>query len=189
MKKAVKIISLIILIPLIILNIYSAVIFTLYSIPKEMKNESVCFFIPELTWNSTFSDVKKQFGKPVEAGQYNDVNGTVENTYKTEYSSHPMTVYASTSAFRITELFHKRRVFDYAFCIECKDEKDSAAVFNELCEGTTKQFVSNKNFTSEIDGDDVYYTVSYGPCSVSYNIWYDKNDGENNVRMYVRALY
>ena len=41
MKKAVKIISLIILIPLIILNTYSAVIFTLYSIPKEMKNVKV----------------------------------------------------------------------------------------------------------------------------------------------------
>ena len=189
MKKAVKIISLIILIPLIILNIYSAVIFTLYSIPKEMKNESVCFFVPELTWDSSFSDVNKQFGKPVESGKYNDVNGTVENTYKTEYNSHPMTVYASASAFRITELFHKRRVFDYAFCIECKDEKDSAAVFSEIYNGIIKSNLSNEKFNSEQSEEEVRMTVSYGPCSVTYNLWYDKNDTENNVRLYINALY
>ena len=69
-KKAVKIISIVIAVlimaPIVIFNIQSIIISAMFHMPSEMKEETVCFLAPELTWNSTNSAVKDCFGEPVE---------------------------------------------------------------------------------------------------------------------------
>ena len=110
MKKMIKILTIALI--CIIILVYSPTVFSniVFTMPKEMKNEDVCFFIPELTWSNSFNELEKHFGQPIEKGKYNNVTGTKTNIYKTTYEKHSMTVSATRYTFP-----KNTSVFDYDF--------------------------------------------------------------------------
>lgn len=191
MKKAVKIISIVIAVlimaPIVIFNIQSIIISAMFHMPSEMKEETVCFLAPELTWNSTNSAVKDCFGEPVEKGEYNDVTGDVTDTYILQYENRPMTVYTTRKAPLITQLLCKHRVHRYRFVIECADEEDAKLVFEEICNGQLGSKSLSESFCES--RNEVSSEKAYGPCWINCHIRYDINDGKGTVILDVDATY
>lgn len=171
MKKAVKIISIAILSVFLMVVLYNSIVGdVVFAMPKEMKKADVCFLAPGLTWNSIMADVEDCFGEAVEKGDYNDITGTVSNTYESEYKNRPMTVYADSSAFLVTMPFHRSRVFRYTFIIECSDGKDADVVFEELCDEIIDSGKSNERFECEIYSDNEFSAkIAYGPTAIYYD--------------------
>ena len=114
MKKAVKIISIVIAVlimaPIVIFNIQSIIISAMFNMPSEMKEETVCFLAPGLTWDSTRSDVEECFGLQVKDSHYIEETGKVIETYNASYENRLMTVETTRCAFVITDVFHKCRI-------------------------------------------------------------------------------
>ena len=188
MNKAVKIIAVAFSVIFVLITLYNTIICELiFAMPSEMKKEAVCFLAPELTWNSTNSDVEDCLGEPVEKGEYNDVTGDVTDTYALQYENRPMTVYTTRKKLFITGLLCKHRVHRYRFIIECMDEEDAKLVFEEICnEQLGSVSLSESFFESR---NEVLSEKAYGPCWVNCHISYDINDGKSTVILDVDATY
>ena len=190
MKKLLKIVLIIAILALILPNLWSVIVISIFSMPSEMKKESVCFLAPGLTWNSTVSDVNNCFGEPVKKGKCNDVTGTVTDTYKIQYENRAVTVRATRRPLADIEISDKRGVFYYSFDIDCSDETDEKAVFEKLCNELIDDKGDNKRFRYEKeDYNEFSAYIDYGACSISYNIKYDIYDGENEVYFNADAVY
>lgn len=194
MKKAVKTISVIIVIiimlPLFLSNIGSLAVSVMYHMPSEMKKESVCFLAPGLTWNSTRSDVKECFGQQSKESYHIEETCKVMETYNVFYENRLMTVDTTRSAFVITNVLHKSRVHRYDFDIECFDENDEKVVFKKLCSDLINDKADNKRFTCSNEGENKFSArINYGATDISYTIKYDVNDGRNKVYFSADAIY
>lgn len=187
MKKILKIALIIIAALLILFNIWALIVHTVYAMPSEMKNEPACFLAPGLTWNSTNADVKKCFGKPTKKGKYNDVTGNVTDTYNLQYEDRPVTAYTTRRAFLITEILCKRRVHSYRFIIDCACENDAKMLFEKFC----NELIGSESFNERFRESNNEFSINraYGPCSISYYISYDVNDGKSIVIIDADALY
>lgn len=186
MKKIFKVILIIASVTLVLFSVWTFVVNNT-TMPSEMKNETVCFLAPDLTWNSTMSDVKDLFGEPLVKGKYNDVSADVTDTYATEYKNRPMTVHTTRKAFFITELLLKRRITGYHFIIECADDNDAKLVIEELCDGLIDD---NKEFIYEKETNSYFSAyIDYGLCTVYYDIEYYSECGESDVCFYIDAYY
>lgn len=170
----------------IIINIYLFLACSVFSMPSEMKKETVCFILPGLTWNSTISDVTDCLGKPVEAGDYNGITETVTYKYKTEYDNHPVTVYVTKNAFKITDITCINKVHNYSFVFECADINEEKSCFKKLSEELIKNKISNELFEYEETENEFYAKIWYGSVGITYNIERDGEDNENKI--YLRAL-
>ena len=189
-RKIVSIILAIIMAPLVFSNIWSLVVDNIFSMPSEMKKEEVCFLTLGLTWDSTMSDVAELFGKPIEKGNYSNLTGNTENTYKAEYEKHPMTVYATKRAFMLTEMFCRNKVHKYIFLIECSDEEDARTVFEKLCGELIESVKSNERLENLERGEnELGLSINYGAPRISYDIEISEYDGEYIVRFVADALY
>ncbi len=169
MKKMFKIFTIAIL--CIVVLAYLPFIFSsiLFPVPKEMKKESVCFLVPELSWSDSFADVEKHFGKPIEQGEYNDITGTKTNTYKTKYENRPMTVSAKRQAFPLGT-----KVFEYTFIVVCSDLEDSKNIFDIFYNEIIKSNSTNTNFQHElIDDNTATFSINYGATGIYYELDYD----------------
>lgn len=186
MKKLFKVILIISSVALVLFNVWALVVNNT-TMPVEMKNETVCFLAPGLTWNSSVSDVKECFGEPSVKGKYNDVTGKVTDTYTSEYKNRPMTVQTTRGAFFITEILLKRRITGYHFIIECADDNDAKLVIKELCNVLIND---NKQYIYEKENDSKFSAyIDYGLCTVYYDIEYYTDCGENDVCFYIDAYY
>ncbi len=190
MKKAVKIVLIIVILALILPNLWSVIVISIFPMPSEMKKESVCFLAPGLTWDSTVSDVSNCFGEPEKKGDYNDVTGNIRNIYKTQYENRTMMIYATRKSFTVTGMLQKRRVHHYSFHLDCFDEENEKLVYEKLCNELINDKGDNKRFRYEKENDNEFSAhMDYGACSISYNIKHDIYDGENEVYFYADAVY
>ena len=194
MKKAVKIISIIVAVmvgaPLVLSNILSLVVSVMFHMPSEMKKESVCFLASGLTWDSTRLDVEGCFGPQVKESYYIEGTGKVMETYNASYENRLMTVDTTRSAFVITDVFHKSRIHRYDFDIECSDENDEKVVFEKLCSDLINDKADNERFVCLREGENKFNaSIVYGAPNISYTIKYDVYDGMNKVYFSVNAMY
>lgn len=154
--------------------------------PEQMKDKTVCFLAPDLTWSDKMSAVTKSFGTPVERGVYDDLTGTISNTYVTEYKNHKMEVRAERQTFPNTT-----NVFDYGFYIQCEDAEDAQKIFDECYnqilednaddeyfsyeiidneDGVEAILVDSNGQIDEIGGDQVWFSIDYGATGIHYEL-------------------
>ncbi|MBQ7860635.1 MAG: hypothetical protein IJ349_00330 [Clostridia bacterium] len=194
MKKAVKIIwiviAVLIMAPIVIFNIQSIIISAMFHMPSEMKEETVCFLAPGLTWDSTRSDVEGCFGLQVKDSHYIEETGKVIETYNASCENRLMTVETTRRAFVITDVFHKSRIHRYDFDIECSDENDEKVVFEKLCSDLINDKAANERFTCSYESENKFLArITCGATDISYAIKYDVYDGMNKVYFSVNAMY
>ena len=169
MKKAVKIVSVITIVLFLLVNIPNVAICFIYSMPDDAKEASVCFLTPELTWNSTISDVREYFGEPVEtvskkADVFDVLAGRIKtDTFSAMFENHPMEVKATRRCFSPFTLFRRKRVFEYTFNIKCNDVQDEKEVFDRLCEKLIESRASDDRFHYNKEGNVLTAVRYYGP--------------------------
>lgn len=193
-EKAVKIIwiviAVLIMAPIVIFNIQSIIISAMFHMPSEMKEETVCFLAPGLTWDSTRSDVEGCFGLQVKDSHYIEETGKVIETYNASCENRLMTVETTRRAFVITDVFHKSRIHRYDFDIECSDENDEKVVFEKLCSNLINDKAANERFTCSYESENKFLArITCGATDISYAIKYDVYDGMNKVYFSVNAMY
>ena len=169
MKKAVKIVSVFTLVLFILVNIPNVALCFLYSMPDDAKEDSVCFLTPELTWNSTISDVREYFGEPVEtvsekADAFDIVLGRIKtDTFSTVLENHPVEVKATRRCFSPFTLFRRKKVYKYTFTIKCNDAQDEKAVFDRFCGQLIESRASDGRFHYNKEGNVLTAVRYYGP--------------------------
>ena len=169
MKRAVKIILIVILVLLILGNIPNVAICFIYSMPDDAKEDSVSFLTPELTWNSTIADVRNCFGEPTESVSkkgdvFDIVFGRIKtDTFSTVFENHPVEVRITRRGFSPFTLFRRKRVFEYTFNIKCNDVQDEKAVFDRLCGQLIESRASDDRFHYNKEGNVLTAVRYYGP--------------------------
>ena len=188
MEKSIKIISIIVAVivfgPLVLSNVLSLTVAVVFlRMPSEMKEDSVCFLAPGLTWDSTRSDVEGCLGSQVEESYHIKETGKVMETYNASYENRLMTIDTTRRAFVITDVLHKSRIHRYDFDIECSDENDEKVVFEKLCSELINEKADNERFICFREGENEFLArITYdGAADVSYTIKYDVYDGRNRV--------
>lgn len=186
MKKAVKIVSIITIVLFILVNIPNVAICFIYSMPDDAKEASVCFLTPELTWNSTISDVREYFGEPVEtvskkADVFDVLAGRIKtDTFSAMFENHPMEVKATRRCFSPFTLFRRKKVYKYTFIIKCNDAQDERIVFDNLVKNLVESTKPEKSVYYNEEENKLSKSVYYGPIwadyFVNYEIEYSEND-------------
>ena len=181
MKKAVKIIAVIVLVLFIIVNIPAVALYFIFPMPDDAKDDSVCFLAPELTWNSTIADVRDCFGEPVESvnEECDALFGEIKtDTFSTMFEDYPMKVKVTRRGFSAFTLFRRKRVFEYTFNIKCSDAQKEKTVFDSLCEKLIGSKVADKHFYYDKEDNVLFASTYYGPiwleCGIKYQIEYNR---------------
>ena len=169
MKKAVKIVSVITIVLFILVNIPNVAICFIYSMPDDAKEASVCFLTPELTWNSTISDV------------FDVLAGRIKtDTFSAMFENHPMEVKATRRCFSPFTLFRRKKVYKYTFIIKCNDAQDERIVFDNLVKNLVESTKPEKSVYYNEEENKLSKSVYYGPIwadyFVNYEIEYSEND-------------
>lgn len=186
MNKVIGIISIVLASVLVLASLPVIFMRVIFPMPEQMKDKTVCFLAPDLTWSDKIADVTKSFGEPIEKGSYNDITGTKTYKYETEYKNHKMEVSAERQTFPTPT-----NVFDYCFYIQCEDAEDAQKIFDECYNQILEDNADDEYFSyeivdnedmgeailvdsseqiDEINGDQVWFSIDYGATGIYYEL-------------------
>lgn len=198
MKRPAKVFSVVILVLFVLVNIPNIAICFVYSMPDDAKEDSVCFLAPELTWNSTITDVRGVFGEPIETVSENgdaldDVLGRIKRyTFSAVFENHPMEVRTTSRSFSPFTLFRRKKVYKYTFVIECNSEQDERDVFDRLGEMLVRSKASDSCFHYSKEDNKLLASTYYGPIwadyIADYEIMYEEG-GVNEVVFKIDSVF
>lgn len=172
MNKVISITAIILSSILVLVSLPVVFFRIITPMPQQMRGKSVCFLAPELTWSSSMSDVTREFGTPVEKGEYCDITGTKSNTYETEYEGRKTTVYATRQTYP-----YKTDVFSYSFYVECADETDAQKVFTDFYNQIIEENKNDKYFSyKEWEPNNISFSINYGATGIHYDLEWEDNE-------------
>lgn len=167
MNKVISIVSIIVASALVLISLPMLFFRIFTPMPEQMKDKTVCFLAPDLTWSSSMSDVTRCFGDPIEKATDYELTGTKTNTYETTYKNQTIQIDATRQMYP-----HNTNVYEYYFRIECDDKQESTMVFasilNELVEDNSNDEFYNYD---EPDESSVMISIDYGATGIYYEIY------------------